>query len=230
MRNAGLIAVRKGSKRIPDKNIKDFCGSSLLEIKVKQAISCKLIDKVYVSSDCDKMLNISSKLGAIPIRRPPEFCTDSVPMNDVYEHLAKSIDSDHVTYLHVTSPLLKDETLTKSIEKYFNNIKKESHHDSLASVELIKKYLWFSEDPVNYNPNNHPRSQDLPDYYALNFAINIVPREVMVERKNILGKNFYPFFISDIESVDVDNPHEFMIAELIYSSLNREGGDSEDIC
>jgi len=69
----------------------------------------------------------------------------------------------------------------------------------------------------------------LPDYYALNFAINIVPREVMVERKNILGKNFYPFFISDIESVDVDNPHEFMIAELIYSNMNREGGDSEDI-
>jgi CMP-N-acetylneuraminic acid synthetase len=130
-------------------------------------------------------------------------------------------------YLHVTSPLLSGKSLKKSIDCYKKKI--VEGYDSLASVEEVKKYLWHNEKPVNYNPNKHPRSQDLPGYVALNFAINIISREYMIERKNILGKNFYPFLLNEIESVDVDNELEFKIAELIYSKLMKKRGISEDI-
>ena len=120
----------------------------------------------------------------------------------------------HIVYLHVTSPLLSDESLERSIEIYREKI--SLGYDSLASVEKVKKYLWYDEKPVNYDPDNHPRSQDLPDYVALNFAINIIGRERMIERKNILGKKFYPFLLDEVESVDVDNEFDFILAEYLY--------------
>jgi CMP-N-acetylneuraminic acid synthetase len=214
----GLIAVRKGSQRIPKKNIRDFCGTSLLEIKVNQALNCKMIDEVVVSSDCEIMLQKATALGAIASKREEKFCTSDVAMNDVYEKLAREIDCEHIVYLHVTSPLLQDNTLFSAIEKY-KNLKNE--YDSLATVEAVKKYLWHNKKPVNYDPNCHPRSQDLPEYYALNFAINILPRELMIHKKNIVGGSFYPYKISEKESVDVDTMHEFQIAEMFYK------GDSD---
>ena len=117
-----LIAVRKGSQRIKNKNVKPFCESSLLEIKIQQAKRCSLIDEVVVSSDCEEMLQVAKKLGASTRKRDGYFCSSSVPMNLVYEHLAKNISCDHVVYLHVTSPLLTDESLDKAIVSYKEKI------------------------------------------------------------------------------------------------------------
>ncbi len=58
-----IIPVRKGSQRVKDKNIKDFCGSSLLEIKIKSLKKVESIDKIVVTSDCTKMLDMASQLG-----------------------------------------------------------------------------------------------------------------------------------------------------------------------
>ena len=143
MRNGSftaLIAVRGGSSRVPKKNIRSFAGSSLLKIKVEQALKIKSIDKVIVSSDSEEMLNIALSLGAIPIKRPSKYCSNFVPMKEVYKHLAESIDGDHIVYLHVTSPLLKTSTLETSIEIYK---KLEKKYSSLASVEHLMKYIWF---------------------------------------------------------------------------------------
>jgi CMP-N-acetylneuraminic acid synthetase len=214
-----LIAVRKGSQRIKNKNIKDFCGTSLLEIKVKQALRSKLIDKVVVSSDCDEMLSISKSLGALTHKREDYFCSSSVEMNEVYENLAKNIDCDHVVYLHVTSPLLTDRSLNECITRYKN---RKEQYDSLATVETVKKYLWNKNVPVNYDPNNHPRSQDLPRYDALNFAVNIISKENMVKNRNIVGKKFIAFSLEEIESIDVDNQFDFEIAEYFYKKLRKE--------
>ena len=216
MRNGSftaLIAVRGGSSRVEKKNIRSFAGSSLLKIKVEQALKIKSINKVIVSSDSEEMLNIALSLGAIPIKRPSKYCSNFVPMKEVYKHLAESIDGDHIVYLHVTSPLLKTSTLETSIEIYK---KLEKKYSSLASVEHLMKYIWFKNKAINYDPNNHPRSQDLAKYYSLNFAINILPRQTMIETKSILGNNFYPYFISDLESIDVDTELDFEIAEYIF--------------
>ena len=214
-----LIAVRQGSERVKNKNIRDFCGTSLLEIKIGQAMRCDLIDEVVVSSDCGKMLEVAKSYGVTTHKRDEYFCSNNVPMNLVYEHLANSIDCDHVIYLHVTSPLLKDDSLKRSIEIYKDNL--ESSYDSLASVETVKKYLWHNDKPVNYSPSNHPRSQDLPGFVALNFAINIISRKEMIRRKNILGSKFYPFLLDAFESVDVDNEFEFSIAEHLYKKREK---------
>ena len=208
-----LIAVRAGSTRVPKKNIRNFGGTSLLQIKIAQALEVDTIDEVVVSSDSEEMLDKAVSMGAKALKRPSKFCSDTIPMKEVYKFLAESVESDHIVYLHVTSPLLETNTLRKSLEIYKNL---DEEYSSLASVEHIMKYLWFNEKPINYDPRNHPRSQDLDKYYCLNFAINILPRFTMINTKSILGERFYPFFISEIESIDVDTELEFEVAEYIY--------------
>ena len=212
-----IIAVRKGSKRVPNKNIRPFSNSSLLEIKLKQLKRVEGISEILVSSDCKQMIDLAHKLDVKTFQRPEYFSSDSVPMNLVYEHLASLASGDHILYVHVTSPLLTDKSLQDSI-KIYNQL--ESKYDSLASVSTLHEYIWFEGGAINYDPHNHPRSQDLPDYHALNFAINILPKSVMIDRKNIVGKRFYPYFLDEIESIDVDTMTDFKIAEFLYE--NRE--------
>ena len=213
-----MIAVRKDSVRVRNKNIKDFCKSSLLEIKVKQAINCSLIDEVIVSSDCQQMLKTAKNMGAKALQRPSYYTSSSVPMNEVYEYLANSVNCENIIYLHVTSPLLKNKTLYDCISKFEDE--SSEGYDSLATVESIKKYLWHDNKPINYDPDFHPRSQDLPVYYALNFAVNIISREKMIIKKNIIGDLFYPYLLDEVESIDVDNKIDFDIAEFLYRKEN----------
>jgi len=210
-----LIAVRSGSKRVPNKNIRKFANSNLLEIKLKQVKKIKGIKSLYVSSDDDRMLLLAKKHGAIALKRDPFYASDKVPMSEVYVHLANSINCDHIAYLNVTNPLLKIETLQRCIDTYKNL---DSEFDSLATVHKIKEYMWLNGEPINYDPTNHPRSQDLPNICALNFAASILPKTVMINNRNIVGDNFYNYFIEQEESIDVDTILDFSIAEFIYKN------------
>ena len=220
---SALIAVRGGSKRIKNKNTRPFSDSSLLEIKLAQVNKMKGIADVYVSSDDDEMLAIAKKHNAIPLKRDPYYASDDVPMSEVYVHLAETIDCDDVLYLHVTSPLLTDGTLQKCIfvYKYLGE-----ENDSLATVHRVQEYLWMDNKPLNYDPENHPRSQDLPDVFALNFAVNIIPRELMIERKNLVGNSVFPFHLNEVESTDIDSKIDFLKAEFLYE-LFKPGENNE---
>jgi len=207
-----LIAVRGGSKRVPRKNIRPFGGSSMLELKVKQALRLKDVNNVVVTSDDNEMLSIAEKLGATVMLCDPHYATDSVPMGDVYVHLASSLDCKDILWTPVTSPLVRDETIQDCIEIYKNN----TSVDSVVTAHRVQEYLWLGDKALNYDPKRHPRSQDLPDVYALNFAANVLPRELMIENKNILGNKFYAYMLGEIEAVDVDTEFDFLLAEYLY--------------
>lgn len=211
---SAIIAVRKGSKRVPDKNIRSFANSNLLEVKIKQLLRTKGINNIYVSTDCPKMLSIASAYQVKTDFRDPHYASDEIPMNQVYEYLAHLVEDEHVLFVHVTSPLLSDQSLQSCIETY---VTLPEDYDSLASVHALQEYIWCNGQPINYDPDRHPRSQDLPNYYALNFAVNLISKKSMIDRKNIVGKKFYPFFLKDEESIDVDTMLDFKIAEFIYN-------------
>jgi N-acylneuraminate cytidylyltransferase len=211
-----LIAVRGGSKRVPKKNIRPFGDSSMLELKILQAMRLTEITDVVVTSEDEEMLKIARNLGATAMKRDPFYATDTVPMGDVYVHLASSLNCKDILWAPVTSPLVSDETMRNCIEIY----KTQTEYDSVVTTNLIKEYLWLDKEAINYDPKNHPRSQDLPDIYALNFAVNILPRELMIKNKNVLGNNFYGYQLDEIEAIDVDTEYEFMLAKFLYERLN----------
>lgn len=218
MLTKALIMARAGSKRVKNKNLKPFAGSSLLEIKIKQLMRIKNLDGIVVNSDDEKMLEIAKNFGCEAIKRDEYYCTDEIQPNELYKHLAETFSADIIVITNTTSPLVKDETIYNAIETFKSHLDK---NDSLNTGHLVKDFLWLNGKPLNYDENNKPKSQDLPDIINLNAAINITTKEMMIKNKNYVGKNPYIYLIDEIEGTDIDYPLDFEIAEFLYK---RHGG------
>lgn len=211
-----LVAVRSGSMRVQNKNLRPFAGSSLLQVKLEQLKRIKGLDGVIVNSNDDTMLEIAKNMGCETVKRDPYYASNEVSMSDVYKNMAENCDCDVIAYINVTNPLLKDETIEKAIEEYKNM----KDFDSLNSAHLVKEFMFLDNKPVNYDLKNQPRSQDLPDYYALNFAINIISREKMIACKNVVGEKPWIYGIDEIEATDIDNPIDFDFSEFVFKKGN----------
>lgn len=207
-----LVAVRSGSVRVQNKNLRPFAGSSLLEVKISQLKRIRGLDGIIVNSNDDYMLNIARNYGCEAVKREQYYASNEVSMSEVYKNMAEQCDCDVIAYINCTNPLIKDNTLERAIEEF----KGMEGFDSLNSAHLIKEFLFYENKPINYDLMNQPRSQDLPNYYALNFAINIIERSKMIECKNVVGKCPWIYGIDEIEATDIDNPIDFEFAEYVY--------------
>jgi len=86
MKNLCVIPARGGSKRIPKKNIKEFCGKPLIAYSIETALKSNLFEKVIVSTDDDEISKISKKYGAEVLKRPEELADDMTHVGPVIEH------------------------------------------------------------------------------------------------------------------------------------------------
>lgn len=218
-----LVAVRSGSVRVPNKNIRPFAGKTLLEYKIEQLKHVKGLDGVIVNSDSPEMLGIAASLGAETILRDPYYASNSVSMSDVYRNMAENCRCDYILYANVTNPLTLTESYENAIERFFDDIGSDAF-DSLNSGTLVHEFLFRDNRPINYDLLHQPRSQELPEIYALNFAINILKRETMIECRNVVGRKPKIFALPEIEAIDIDTELDFFVAEQLFRkiALNHE--------
>jgi len=214
-----LIPVRSGSVRVKNKNIKPFAGSNLLAIKIEQMKRIKGINGVIVNSNSDEMLEIAKSHGAQTVKRDEYFASSTVSMNEVYENMAQNCDCDVIVFADATNPLIKDETIENCLKTYFKNIDK---YDSLTTVNEVKQFMWHNGKPINYDVDNKPKSQDLPDIVALNHAISIIPKELMIKKRDIIGFAPNLYKIDSVEATDIDNEIDFEFAEFMYKKYRTE--------
>ncbi len=213
MKMKALVAVRSGSMRVKNKNLRPFAGSNLLELKIQQLKRIPELDGIVLNSNDDEMLEIAGSYGCEVVKRDEYYASNYVSMSEVYRNMAENVDADIIAYINVTNPLLKDETISKAIQCYKENM---DTYDSLNSAHLIKEFLFRDNMPINYDLKNQPRSQDLPDIAALNFAISILKKDVMIKNKNVVGNKPNIYIIDELEATDIDNQIDFDFAEYVY--------------
>ena len=214
-----LIPVRAGSQRVKNKNIRPFASSSLLEIKIKQLLSIKELDGVVVNSESDEMLDIAKALGAETYKRDDYYASSTVPINEFYRNIGETTAADIIVYANATNPLLKNESVSNAIKAF---IKKDSQYDTLNTAHLIKEFMWLNNKPINYELDNMPKSQNLPNIYALNFALNIFDRQYAIDNSSIVGKHPLLFELDSIEATDIDNEIDFEFAEFMYKKYRMD--------
>ena len=88
-----FIMVRKGSQRIPNKNIKPFCDTNLLKLKIENLKKCISINNILVSSNCEDSLAIADELGCLLDSRPEEHCSSGSKPRDLYKYMANTLTS-----------------------------------------------------------------------------------------------------------------------------------------
>ncbi len=209
-----LIPIREGSERIKDKNFVEFSeGRSLLEIKIDHLKQAGCFDRIYVSSDSDKVRQIALNNGIDFLERATEMCQSSVIWSDVVEHIMNTISGNPiVTWTLVTSPLFK--RYADAVEGFLTH----KENDSLVAV-LPKKSFFINKfgRGINYNPGYwHPYSQELETYYEVTGASYIGLKSDMIKWRYWFGIKPYLFEVSETEAVDVDTEEQFKFAKKIY--------------
>lgn len=217
-----IIPARGGSKRLPKKNTLSLCGKPLISWTIEEALKSKYITKTIVSSDDNEILNIAKKYGSEIIKRPSQLASDTSTSFDVIEHtiLSQNENFDYVILLQPTSPLRTSKHIDEAIDLLFE--KKADAVISTCEVEHPIQWTMSLSNDLNMsdfvNNIDKRRSQDQEKYYRLNGAIYIAKTDNLLEHKSFfLDKNIYSYIMPKINSIDIDDKTDFLIAKALLN-------------
>jgi CMP-N,N'-diacetyllegionaminic acid synthase len=214
-----IIPARGNSKEIIDKNIINFCGKPLIAWSIEQALASNHITNVYVSSDSDKILNISIEYGAKEIKRPDILAQDESSSEEALVHAINEIERsdgnkiDLVVFLQGTSPLRSLEDIDEAINLFIKN-----NLDSLFSAcDLKDLMVWKNVDSkltsINYDYKNRERRQDMQKQYGENGSIYLFKPKIIRESMNRLGGKIGTYVMDAWKIHEIDNKEDIGICE-----------------
>ena len=214
-----IIPARGNSKEIIDKNIINFCGKPLIAWSIEQALASNHITSVYVSSDSDKILNVSIKYGAKEIKRPDILAQDESSSEEALVHAINEIERsdgnkiDLVVFLQGTSPLRSLEDIDEAINLFIKN-----NLDSLFSAcDLKDLMVWKNVDSeltsINYDYKNRERRQDMQKQYGENGSIYLFKPKIIRESMNRLGGKIGTYVMDASKIHEIDNKEDIGICE-----------------
>ena len=218
-----IIPARGGSKRLPEKNIKELCGRPLVEWSIEAAKQSKYIDSIVVSSDNKNILSIAEKQNVDTVIRPNFLADDKSTTIDVLLHALEQIEDtyDYLVLLQPTSPLRSNLDIDNSIEMLMRH-----KANSVVSVcQAEHSPLWCNTLPEDRSMDGFMskslegrRSQVLETYFRLNGAIYIVKISKFIKEKSLMPNNTYAYVMDQFNSIDIDTLYDFICAEAIMKS------------
>lgn len=216
-----LIPMRHHSERVPGKNYRNMAGRPLFTYILGELLQVSEILQIVVDTDSPVIMEgIRIHYPTVRlIERPLHLRADSVSTNQVLLHDVDQVPADYYLQTHCTNPLLQKNTIQRAIRSFFDSF---PENDSLFSVTRYQTRLWdMNGHPVNHNPNELIRTQDLPPLYEENSCLYIFERETFIERGNRLGDSPKLFEIEKIEALDIDNEIDFSMVECLIERRNR---------
>lgn len=217
-----LLPMKGISERVPNKNMKSFNGKPLYHVVMDTLLKSKYINEVVVNTDSAKLKsdifrNYNKKV--VVFDRPEELCGNYVSMNKIIEHDISLIDAEIFIQTHSTNPLIKIETIDKAIEKMISMLNEGSVNDSVFSVTKIQKRFYNKDaTPMNHDPNMLV-TQHLKPIYEENSCFYIFTKNSFQKNNSRIGIKPYMLEIDKIESTDIDEPEDFIIAEALHKLL-----------
>lgn len=221
-----IITARGGSKRIPKKNIKDFCGKPIIAYSIEAALKSELFDEVMVSTDSEEIATISRKYGAsVPFMRSAKnsddysgTCDVLLEVVDEYQKLGRVFET--ICCIYPTAPFVTAEKLITANNKYF-------HEKASALIPIVKfsyppqRCFVEVEGKIEYKfaQYENSRSQDLEVLYHDAGQFYFIKNEVLMNQKTLVPANTVPLEIDELEVQDIDNITDWKLAELKYQIM-----------
>ncbi|MCR4791407.1 MAG: pseudaminic acid cytidylyltransferase [Lachnospiraceae bacterium] len=228
MSNIAIITARGGSKRIPRKNIKEFCGKPIIAYSIEAALGSGIFDEVMVSTDDEEIASIAKEFGAsVPFFRSSENSGDHAPTIEVVGEVLESYKAsgkefDYWCCLYPTAPFVTSVTLKDAFEAL-----QKSGCDALIPVVRFsfppQRCFVINDDKLSYKwpENEFARSQDLEPFYHDAGQFYMQRSSSIQKKKTLVPEETYAFVVDETQVQDIDNMDDWIIAELKYKRLTE---------
>lgn len=230
MKTIAIITARGGSKRIPKKNIKDFCGKPIIAYSIEAAVKSEVFDKVMVSTDDEEIAAIAVNFGAeVPFLRSQETSDDFATTADVINEVLKEYENrgqnfDYFACIYPTAPFI---TCLKLKSAMANMLEQKA--DGLVSVTKFSFppqrafVIRNGELTYQYPQYERTRSQDLEPIYHDCGQFYFCSCNSFMKYHSMIVPHSVPFVISEEEVQDIDTMSDWMIAEAKYRVYQNDG-------
>ncbi len=220
MKLTALLPMKGTSERVPNKNMKDFDGAPLYHAIMKSLLASKYIDKIVINTDSELIVNDArANFGdrVVIIDRPKEIQGGDVSMNVIIDYDLSQLGGGHFLQTHSTNPLLRAETIDNAIESYFQYLEQGSCDSVFGVTKVQTRFYDKNAKPVNHNPQELLRTQDLEPLYEENSNFYIFSKDSFKNAGNKrIGMKPKIMEVNKLEAVDIDEPEDFKLAELLH--------------
>ncbi len=214
-----FIPVRGGSKSIPLKNIKPFCGKPLVCWNIEALEACSTIDKVIVATDSKEIENVvvtRNHSKTTIYHRSAENASDTASTESVmleYINYAKLQDDTVFMLVQATSPLTQTQHFAEALQVYASG-----EYDSMLSCVRNKRFFWNEDgSPLNYDYRNRPRRQEFAGMMMENGAFYINTVGNIIRDKNRLSGKIGIYEMPEYTATEIDELDDWMILENLMS-------------
>jgi len=221
----GIIPARAGSKRVKDKNIRPFAGSTLTHMAIEQALESKYLDRIVISSDSNEVLSIGQTFNGVEVlKRPIELATDTAPAIDYMKHainhcISNGWSPDLLVIIQPTSPIRTGEDIDQTIECLMKGSSVDSsvsivklphmvhpHKLKICENEILKPWL--------IDEGQRTAEEDLPDIFIRNCAVYVF-RVENIQKDITYGEKCIGYKMSPESAVDINDMLDFEFAEYL---------------
>lgn len=211
-----VIPMKLNNERLPNKSFQSLKGLPLCHWTFERCVSLKqknqhLNIEIYIyCSNYDALKDYIPNPHIKFIPRPDHLNQNTTSMNEVLKEFKSVVQADHYVLQVITSPYLKWQTLQDALHIYINQ-----RLDSIQAVKDIKSFCEYKGEPLNYQRNNYPRTQDLTPIQCVTNTFTIFKSSVL-DNNTIVGENHLSYSINnDIEIVDIDTADDLEFANRI---------------
>lgn len=224
-----IIPARGGSKRIPQKNIRPFCGKPMLAWSVETALASGCFDRVIVSTDDSQIAAVARGYGAeVPFIRPAELADDWMGTAPVVRHAVEWLreagdEPDYVCCLYATAPLLQPESLVKGLERLRRDADKQFAFSVTSFAFPVQRALRLMPEGQGVKPMfpdmiGH-RSQDLEEAFHDAGQFYWGRTEAWLNKWNVFDQHSIPVVLPRYRVQDIDTEEDWQTAELVFRVL-----------
>ena len=215
-RTVALLPMKRHSARVNNKNFRDFAGRPLFAWVLSELLQVEEIDLIVINTDAMDLLANHPLVHSDRVmlrQRKPEICGDLVSMNLVIQDDIMNVAADTYLMTHTTNPLMRADTVKVALEQYRLGVE-EGTADSLFTVNRFQTRFYRQDgSPVNHDPQNLVRTQDLEPWYEENSNLYIFSKASFDSTSARIGQHPILFETPMSESVDIDDQAGWDLAE-----------------
>lgn len=214
MKIVAFVPIKLTSQRLPHKNILPIAGHPLCWHIVNSLLFTRGIDEVYIYCSDTKVMDYVPESAILKLR-DKRLDGDNVKGFEIYSSFISEVDADVYILAHTTSPFIKPTSIENALKRLISG-----ENDSAFTAERIQSFAWFQGNPINYDINDVPRTQDLEPIWKETSAFFMFKKDIFVKYQRRIGFAPYIQEVTGLEAIDIDEKRDYELACKLIETEN----------